>query len=81
MDYGLAAFTGIRLPDDIDLLLAPGCIITQVRKLPQQSSAILRWELLAIIGGVFLPFASQEQSCQWLWIVTAEGMIGPGAFL
>ena len=42
---------------------------------------ILRWELLAIIGGVFLPFAAQELPYQWFWMVTAEGMIAKGAFL
>jgi hypothetical protein len=34
-----------------------------------------------IIGGAILPFASQEQPCQWFWMVTAEGMITTGAFL
>lgn len=26
-------------------------------------------------------FASQEQPCQWLWMVTAEGVIATRAFL
>jgi hypothetical protein len=80
-DYALAALAGIRLADDMALLLAPRYIITQVRELLQQSSAILRWELLAIIGGVFLLFAAQELPYQWLWMVTAGGMIARGAFL
>jgi hypothetical protein len=41
---------------------------------------ILQWELLAIIGGVFLLFASQELPYQWLWMVTAGGIIAKGAF-
>jgi len=59
MDYALATLAGIRLADDIALLLTPR-YITQVRELLQQSSAILRWELLAIIGGVFLLIASRN---------------------
>ena len=70
-DYALAALAGIRLADDMALLLAPRYIITQVRELLQQSSAILRWELLAIIGGVFLLFAAQALPYQWLWMVAA----------
>jgi len=61
MDYALAVLAGIRLADDMAFLLTPRCIITQVREFLQQSSAILPWELLAIIGGIFLLFASQEQ--------------------
>ena len=34
-----------------------------------------------IVGGAISPFASQEQPCQWLWVVTAEGMITTEAFL
>jgi hypothetical protein len=60
VDNVLAALAGIRLADDMALMLAPRYIITQVRELLQQSPAILQWELLAIIGGVFLLFASQE---------------------
>jgi hypothetical protein len=41
----------------------------------------LRWELLAIIGGVFLFSAAHELPYQWLWMVTAGGMIAKGAFL
>lgn len=53
----MAAFAGIRLADDMALMLAPRYIITHVRELLQQSSAILRWELFSIIGGVFLLFS------------------------
>lgn len=60
MDYALAALAEIRLADDIALLLTPRCIITRAHEFEQQSSAILRWELLAIFGGVSLLFASQE---------------------
>ena len=41
---------------------------------------ILRWEILAIIRGVFLLFATQELPYHWLWRVTAEGIIANGAF-
>jgi len=53
----LAALAGIRLADDMALMLAPRYIITHVRELLQQSSAILRRELFSIIGGVFLLFS------------------------
>jgi len=33
MDYSFAALAGIRLADDMALLQAPRCIITQVREL------------------------------------------------
>jgi len=80
-DYALAALAWIWPTDGIALLAAPRFIVTQVRELVPQSPAILRWELLAIIGGVFLLFAAQELPYQWLWIVTAGGMIARGAFL
>ena len=62
-DYALAALAGVWLADGIALLVAPRYIITQVLELPQQSSAILCWELVATIGGVFLFFAAQELFC------------------
>ena len=46
-----------------------------------QSPAILRWELITILGGVFLFFAAPELPYQWLWMVTAGGMIAKGGFL
>jgi hypothetical protein len=57
-DYALAALAGIWLADGMALLVAPRYIITQARELLQQFPAILRWELLPIIGGVFLLFAA-----------------------
>lgn len=80
-DYALAALAGIWLADGMALLVAPRYIIAQVRELLQQSPSILRWELLAIIGGIFLFFAAQDLPYQWLWIVMAGGMIAKGAFL
>ena len=80
-DYALAALAGVWLADGIALLVAPRYIITQVLELLQQPLAILRWELVTIIGGVFLFFAAQELPFQWLWMVTAGGMIAKGAFL
>ena len=71
-DYALAALAGFWLADGIALLVAPRYIITQILELLQQSPAILRWELVAIIGGLFLFFAAQELPYQWLWMVTAE---------
>jgi hypothetical protein len=80
-DYALATLAGIWLADGMALLVTPRYIITQVRELLQQSPAILRWELLAIIGGSFLLFAEQGLPYQSLWMVTAGGMIAKGAFL
>ena len=80
-NYALAALAGVWLADGMALLLAPRYIIAQVRELLQQPLAILRWEILAIIGGVFLFFAAQELPYQWLWMVTAGGMVAKGAFL
>lgn len=80
-NYALAALAGIWLADGIILLVAPRFIIAQVRELLQQSPTILRWELLAIIGGVFLIFAAQNLPYQWLWMVTAGGMVAKGVFL
>lgn len=77
----MAALAGIWLADGMALLVAPRYIIAQVRELLQQSPSILRWELLAIIGGIFLFFAAQDLPYQWLWIVMAGGMIAKGAFL
>ena len=77
----MAAVARVCLANSIALLVAPRYVITQARKLLQQFPAILRWELLPIIGGVFLLFAAQELPYQWLWIVTAGGMIARGAFL
>ena len=77
----MAALAGIWLANGIALLVAPRYIITQVRELLQQSPAILRWELLAIIGGSFLLFAEQGLPYQSLWMVSAGGMIAKGAFL
>ena len=77
----MAALGGVRLADGMALLAAPRYIITQVRELVQQSPAILRWELLAIIGGVFLFFSAQKLPYQSLWMVTARGMIAKGVFL
>ena len=34
-----------------------------------------------IIGSVFLFFAAQELPYQWIWMVTAGGMIAKGDFL
>jgi len=79
--YVLAALAGIWLADGMALLLAPRSIIARVHELLQQSPEILRWELLAILGGLFLFFAAQELPYQWLWRVTAGGMIAKGAFL
>ena len=61
--------------------MVPRYIITQVLELLRQSSAILRWELVAIIGGVFLFFATQKLPYHWFWMVTAGGMIANGTFL
>ena len=80
-DYALAALAGIWLADGIALLMSPRYIIVQVRELLQQTPTILRWEFLAIIGGLFLFFAAQDLPYQWLWMVTAGGMISKGAFL
>ncbi|MCX5729491.1 MAG: hypothetical protein NTZ28_11760 [Nitrospirae bacterium] len=80
-DYALATLAGIWLADGMALLVAPRYFITQVRELLPQSPSILRWELIAIIGGVFLLFAAQGMPYQWLWMVTAGGMIAKGAFL
>ena len=79
--YALATLAGIWLADGIALLVAPRHIITQVRELLPLSPSILRWELIAIIGGVFLLFPTQGMPYQWLWMVTAGGMIAKGAFL
>ena len=80
-DYALAALAWIWPDDGIALLVAPRYIITQVRELLPQSPAILRWELIAILGGVFLFFAAPELPYQWLWMVTAGGMIAKGGFM
>jgi len=53
----LAALAGVCLANSIALRVAPCYVITQARELLQQFPAILRWELLPIIGGVFLLFA------------------------
>jgi len=50
--------------------MTPRYIIEQVRELLQQSSTILRWEFLAIIGGLFLFFAAQDLPYPWLLMVT-----------
>lgn len=64
--YALATPAGIWLADGIAIPFAPRYSITEAPELLQQSPAILRWVLVAIIGGVFLFFASQELPYQWL---------------
>jgi hypothetical protein len=80
-NYALAALAWIWPDEGIALLVAPRYIIMQVRELLPQSAAILRWELITILGGVFLFFAAPELPYQWLWMVTAGGMIAKGGFL
>ena len=80
-EYALAALAWIWLADGMALLVSPRFIVTQILELLQQPRAILRRKLLPIIGGVFLLFAALELPYQWLWIVTAGGMIARGAFL
>lgn len=80
-DYALAALASIWLADGITLLVAPRYIITQVCELLRQSPTVLRWEFLAIIAGVFLFFAARDLPYQWLWQMTAGGMVAKGAFL
>ena len=80
-NYALAALAGMWLADGMALLVAPRYIITQVREVVERSPAILRWEFLAIIGGVFLFFAAPEFPYQSLWMVTAGSMVAKGAFL
>lgn len=80
-DYALAALAVIWLADGVLLLLSPRYLIAQVREVLQQSPGILRWELLAIFGGVFLLFAANDLPYPWLWIVTSGSMIVKGAFL
>jgi len=80
-DYVLAALGGVWLADGMALLVAPRYIITQVRDLVHQSPAVLRWEFLTIIGGVFLFLGAPEFPYQSLWMVTAGGMIAKGACL
>lgn len=72
---------GVWLINGIALLVAPHCIMSQVREVVRQSPALLRWEILAIIGGILLFFSAQEISYQTLWMVTAVGMIVKGAIL
>jgi hypothetical protein len=79
--YALAALAGIWLADGVALLIAPRFIVEQAQELLRQSPWILRWELLAIVGGLFLFFAAQDLPYQWLWMVTAGGMISKGTFL
>jgi hypothetical protein len=79
--YVLAALAGMWLADGMALLVAPRYIIAQVRGLLQHSPAILRWEFLAIIAGVFLFFAAQELPYYWLWMVMAGVMVAKGTFL
>jgi hypothetical protein len=80
-NYALAVIAGVWLANGIALLVAPRYIIMQVRELVQQSSHLLRWEVLGIIGGIFLFFAAQELPYRSLWRVTAVGMIAKGVFL
>ena len=80
-NYVLGALAGTWLVDGMTLLMIPGYVMAQLRELLQQSPGILRWELLSIIGGLFLCVAAQDLPYQWLWIATAGGMIAKGAFL
>jgi hypothetical protein len=64
-DCALAALAGIWLADRMALLVTPHYIITQVCELLQQFPALLRWELVAIIEGIFLFFAALELPYQW----------------
>ena len=80
-DYALAAIAGIWLADGIALLIAPRLVMTQVRDVIRQSPSVLRWEVMSIIGGLFLLFAGQNVPSQPFWFITAAGMVCKGTFL
>lgn len=77
----MAAIGGIWLADGVVLLLVPRMVMTQVRDAVRRSPKLLQWEMLSIVGGLFLAFAGRELPYQPLWFITATGMVCKGAFL
>ncbi|MBM4123355.1 MAG: hypothetical protein FJ246_00125 [Nitrospira sp.] len=81
MKYLLAAIAGIWMADGLALLVAPRQVIARVREVLDLSSAMLRWEGVAICLGIILLLGSRGLHYELLWTVTGTAMVVKGLFL
>jgi uncharacterized protein YjeT (DUF2065 family) len=81
MKYLLAAIAGIWMADGLALLVAPRQVIARVREVLALSSAMLRWEGVAVCLGIILLLGSGGLHYQLLWTVTGVAMVIKGLFL
>lgn len=81
MKYLLAVIAGIWMADGLALLVAPSQVIARVREVLALSSAMLRWEGVAVCLGMILLLGSGGLHYQLLWTVTGVAMVIKGLFL
>ncbi len=81
MEYVLAAIAGIWMADGLALLVAPQYVIARVREVLALSSAMLRWEGVAVGLGLLLLLGSRGLPYQLLWAITGGAMVVKGLFL
>ncbi|TAJ32048.1 MAG: DUF2065 family protein [Nitrospirae bacterium] len=81
MKYLLAAIAGIWMADGLALLVAPRQVIARVREVLALSSAMLRWEGVAVCLGIILLLGSGGLHYRLLWTVTGVAMVIKGLFL
>ncbi|MBI5411467.1 MAG: hypothetical protein HZA21_05695 [Nitrospirae bacterium] len=81
MKYILAAIAGIWMADGLALLVAPRYVIAQVREVLALSSAMLRWEGVAVGLGIVLLLGAGGLPYQPLWTITGGAMVVKGLFL
>lgn len=81
MEYALAAIAGIWMADGLVLLVAPRYVIARLREVLALSSAMLRWEGVAVCLGLVLLLGAGGRPYQPLWTVTGGVMVIKGLFL
>jgi uncharacterized protein YjeT (DUF2065 family) len=81
MEYVLAAIAGIWMADGLALLVAPRYVIARVREVLALSSAMLRWEGVAVGLGIVLLLGAGGLPYQPLWTITGGAMVVKGLFL
>lgn len=81
MEYALAAIAGIWMADGLALLVAPRYVIARVREVLALSSAMLRWEGVAVGLGIVLLLGAGGLPYQPLWTITGGAMVVKGLFL
>ncbi|MBM4122988.1 MAG: DUF2065 family protein [Nitrospira sp.] len=81
MKYVLAAIAGIWMADGLALLVAPRYVMDRVREVLALSSAVLRWEGVAVGLGFVLLLGAGGLPYHFLWTATGCAMVLKGLFL